>query len=186
MIKMLWPVIRSEWFRRVELQQLMNLTARAFGKPARRLWTLPADKALQVYAEYTRDNLQQAPTDELIRKMNDEAFRMGRRLRRVFRLRTQADVERLTIELYRHIGITLEGHLPGRLCFHECFFSRYYTPDICLAASALDEGIMRGLMGGGGRLCFHQRITDGAPCCQATMEESPPASLSLERRAATF
>ena len=173
MIKMLWPVIRSEWFRRVELQQLMNLTARAFGKPACRLWTLPADKALQVYAEYTRDNLQQAPTDELIQKMNDEAFRMGRRLCRVFRLQTQADVERLTIELYRHIGITLEGHLPGRLCFRDCFFSHYYTPAICLAASALDEGIMRGLMGGGGRLCFHQRITDGAPCCQATMEESP-------------
>ena len=169
MISMLWPIIRSQWFRRIELQQLMNLTARAFGTSSRRIWTLPCDQALQAYAEFTRDNMQEMPTDALVQKMNDEAFRMGCRLRRVLRLRRQTDIERLTIELYRHIGITLEGHLPGHLCFRQCFFSHYYTPSVCLAASALDEGIMRGLMGGGGRLRFEQRLTEGAPCCEATM-----------------
>lgn len=169
MISMLWPIIRSQWFRRIELQQLMKLTARAFGKPARRIWTLPGDQALQAYAEFTRDNLQEVPTDALVLKMSDEAFRVGCRLRRLLCLRQQADIERLAVELYRHIGITLEGHLPGHLCFRQCFFSHYYTPSVCLAASALDEGIMRGLMGEGGRLRFQQRLTEGASCCKATM-----------------
>lgn len=165
----MWAIVRSGAFRRVELQQLMNLTARAFGIKGKRLWTLSADQALHTYAEFTRQQLQSAPTEELLQRMSDEACRMGRLLRRVFRLQQSADVERMLIELYRHIGIRLEGHVPGRLCFARCFFSRYYTPSVCLAASALDEGLMRGLAGEG-RLHFQQRITEGCNNCLATYE----------------
>lgn len=169
MISVLWPIVRSQAFRRIELQQLMNLTARALGKPARRIWTLSNAWALQVYAEYTRDHLQDTPTDDLIQRMNDEAFRVGKRLRTLFGLSKQADIEVFTQLLYRHIGIVLEGHIPGELCFRSCFFSQYYTPSICLAASALDEGLMRGL-GGNGHLRFSARITEGCACCKARFD----------------
>ncbi|MBQ9204740.1 MAG: hypothetical protein IJ155_10945 [Prevotella sp.] len=162
-------LINTSLFRRIELQQLMNLTARALGKPARRIWTIPNDEALRRYAEYTRDNLQEGADEQLLLRMNDEAAKMGRLLRKMFRLKKQTDIEQVTIGLYRNIGIELEGHLPGTLCFRRCFFSRYYTPDICLAASALDEGIMRGLTGGG-RLTFQQRITEGCKNCKAIYE----------------
>lgn len=168
MISVLWPIVRSQAFRRIELQQLMNLTARALGEPPRRIWTLSNTKALQVYAEYTRDHLQEAPNGDLIRRMNDEAYKVGRRLRMLFGLRKQSDIEAFTQQLYRHIGIVLEGHIPGELCFRSCFFSQYYTPSVCLAASALDEGIMRGL-GGNGQLRFSERITEGCACCKARL-----------------
>ena len=162
-------LINNALFRRIALQQLMNLTARAFNKPAQRIWTLPNDEALRVYAEYTRDNLQEGVDAQLLKRMNEEAYRMGRLLRKVFFLKKQAGIERLTIALYRNIGIELEGHIPGQLCFRRCFFSQYYTPEICLAASALDDGIVRGLAGCG-QLTFQQRITEGCKCCLATFQ----------------
>ena len=160
-------LINNPLFRRIELQQLMNLTARAFGKRPRRIWTLPNDEALRVYAEYTRDNLRDGVDGQLLERMNKEAYKMGRLLRKLFFLRKQASIEQFTIALYRNIGIQLDGHIPGQLCFRKCFFSQYYTPDICLAASALDDGIIRGLSGSG-RLVFQQRITEGCEYCRAT------------------
>lgn len=162
--------INNSLFRRIELQQVMNLTARAFGQPACRIWTLPCDEALAFYADYTRDNLCGGVDEELLQRMNNEAYRMGRRLRRIFFLRSQKRMEELVVVLYRHIGIELEGHIPGLLCFRRCFFSRYYTPEVCLAASALDDGIIRGLSGCGS-LEFQQRITEGCGCCVATVKK---------------
>lgn len=159
--------INSSLFRRCEIQVLMNLTARALRQKPRRVWTLPADKALRTYAEFTRDCLQPGVSDELLQRMTAGAFTTGRLLRRVFLLRRQEDIAQFTIALYRNIGITLEGRLPGRLCFRRCFFSQYFSPEICLAASALDEGLMRGLTGSG-RLRFQQRITEGCNHCLAT------------------
>lgn len=165
--------ITSSLFRRIALQQLMNLTARALGKPAWRLWTRPIDEALHLYAEYTRDHLQDGIDKPLLRRMNEEAYRTGRFLRRLFFLRKQGDIEKFTVALYHDIGIQLEGHLPGQLCFRRCFFSRYYTPSVCLAASALDEGIMQGLSGRpAARLRFTQRITQGCSCCLASFQET--------------
>lgn len=170
MNSMQWTFVRSKLFRRIELQQLMNLTARALGQPARRIWTMPCDRALAAYAEYTRQHLQGDPSEQLLSRMGDEAYRMGRLLRRVFRLKKKEDIGRMLVELYRHIGIRLDGQVPGRLCFRACYFSQYYTPAVCLAASAMDEGIMRGLSGQDGHLHFHQRITEGCNHCIAIFE----------------
>lgn len=160
----------STLFRRIELQLLMRLTAKALGQPSRRIWTLPNDEALRIYAEYTRDHLRQSADPQVLQRMNDEAYRMGRLLRRLFRLRRPEQVERFATLLYKNIGIDLQGHLPGSLCFRRCYFSQYYTPAVCRAASALDDGILRGLSGCG-RLVFQQRITEGHDCCRATMGE---------------
>lgn len=160
-------ILYTQWFRRIELQVLMNLTARAFGIPSQRIWTLPTGEALRVYAQFTCEHLKTGVDAVLLKRMNDEACRTGRWLRRLFFLRRQSDVEQFAIALYRNIGIRLDDQLTGQLCFGPCFFSHYYTPEICLAASALDDGILHGLAGGG-KLVFSQRITEGAQCCRAT------------------
>ena len=160
-------LIKTSLFRRIEIQLLMNLTARAIGKPSMRLWRLSNDEALRIYALYTRSNLQNGVDSAMLQRMNGEAFKMGRMLRRVLLLRNQNDVEQFIIGLYLNIGIELEGHIPGNMCFRRCFFSKYYTPAICLAASALDDGIMRGLSGRSGKLSFQKRITEGCENCLA-------------------
>jgi hypothetical protein len=164
-------MVNSSLFRRIELQLLMNLTARALGQRPKRLWTLSNDNALQAYAEYTRRHLQTGADKPLLQRMNDEAYRTGSRLRRLFLIRNSAAAERLIMALYRNIGINLTFSDHQQLCFHHCYFSTHYTPAVCLAASALDDGIIRGITGRSDRhLCFSQRITEGCHCCKATLQ----------------
>ena len=167
-------LVNSSLFRRVELQLLMNLTARAINQPSKRLWTQSNAKALLAYAEYTSTHLRTGVDKPLLQRMNSEAYRMGRMLRRLFIVRNRASAERLIIALYRNIGISLSFADSQRLCFHRCHFSSYYTPAVCAAASALDDGIIRGLTGQStSHLCFTQRISDGCSCCEATFQEFP-------------
>ncbi len=161
----------SSLFRRIELQMLMNLTARALGDKPQRVWTLPNNEALKVYAEYTSSRLQAGADEALLQRMNHRALKMGRMLRRAFCIRSEAAAQRLTVALYRNIGISLSFPDNRHLTFRSCYFSQHYTPSACMAASALDDGIIRGLTGRqDGRLCFCQRITEGCPCCKARLE----------------
>lgn len=188
----LCPMLSNSLFRRFELQVLMNLTARAFRQPSKRVWTLPNDSALRVYAEYTSSQLKSAADEELLQRMNDEAFRLGRRLRRVCLIRNQSAARRFIVALYRNIGIDLvfTDSLPAHgvqssagaahrsssgvqslgVRVGRCFFCSYYTPQVCLAVSALDDGIIRGLTGMG-RMHFLQCITEGHDHCIATFQE---------------
>jgi hypothetical protein len=50
-----------------------------------------------------------------------------------------------------------------------CFFAHHYSPSTCRVMSALDAGVIDGLFGGAA-LEFSQRITDGSPCCLATVQ----------------
>ena len=166
-------MVNSSLFRRIELQLLMNLTARAIGQRPKRLWTRSNANALQAYAKFTSRHLQAGTDESLLQRMNGEAYRMGRMLRRMFFIRSDAAAERLIVALYRNIGIDLSFDNGQQLCFHRCFFSAHYTPAVCLAASALDDGIIRGITGRtDGSLRFSQRITEGCHCCKATFQ--PP------------
>ncbi|MCR5820452.1 MAG: hypothetical protein K6F94_05865 [Bacteroidaceae bacterium] len=174
-------MIDSPLFRRIELQVLMNITAGAFGKHPERIWTLPHGEALKAYALYTCKYLREGADEELWQKMNRRAYRTGRVLRRLFFVRSVSSARRLIVALYRNIGIRMsfDGNKDRaasgeeRLCFSRCYFSAIYTPAACLAASALDDGIIRGIMGlPSGRLCFSQRISEGCTCCLASINKT--------------
>lgn len=163
-------LIESLFFRRVVLQVLMNITARGLQQPAERLWTRTSEHALQAYAEYTARHLKGGVSEQLLQRLNSEAYRAGLRLRRLLCIRSRQRAERTIVGLYRNIGITMGFNDSGQLCFHRCFFSRYYTPGVCRAASALDDGIIRGVLGQQpGTLQFSQRITEGNYCCRAAL-----------------
>lgn len=160
--------INNSIVRRVELQLLMNLTAKALRQPSRRIWTLPHGDALRTYAEYT--SAPAVVSDGATERMNMAAYRMGRLLRRLLLVRSEAAGRRVVVALYRNIGIEVSFTGGGQLCFRRCYFSCFYTPAVCQAVSALDDGIIRGLTGRQARrLCFTQRITEGCSCCKAEL-----------------
>lgn len=166
-------MLNTSLFRRIELQLLMNLTARAFQKSSRRLWTHSNDEALRIYAEYTSDHLREGTDEALLQRMEHEAFRMGRFVRKAFLVRKPAKAERFIVALYHNIGIDVAFSDSRHLIFQCCYFSRYYTPAVCLVASALDNGIIRGITGQtASRLIFNERITEGCVHCQATFQEN--------------
>ncbi len=163
-------MVNSTLFQRLELQLLMNLTAKALGEKPRRIWTLPNSEALRVYAEYTGSRLRNGADKTTFQRMNSEALKLGRLLRRLFFVRSEAAAQRLLVTLYRNIGINLSFSNSQQLCFYCCYFSHHYTPAACLSASALDDGIIRGITGQtAGQLSFFQRITEGCPYCKASL-----------------
>ena len=163
-------MVNSSLFRRIELQMLMNLTARALGQKPKRIWTLSNAEALRAYAEYTCSNLQADADETMFERMNTEAYKMGRLLRQLFLISNATSAQRLIIALYRNIGIQLSFCGSQHLCFHSCYFSRFYTPQACKAASALDDGIIRGILGlRSEHLHFSQRITEGCKQCRAQL-----------------
>lgn len=157
-----------EWVRSLEIQILSDLTARAFRMPGRKLRNKPAELALRLYAAFTVSCMEEreADPDALYR----EAYVVGSRLRRLTGLSQKQDAERLVFYLYRNIGITMTGELPGEITVPECFFARFYTPHQCAVMSAVDAGIIAGICGGG-RLHFSQRITEGCGLCRASFIE---------------
>jgi len=164
-------MVNTPLFRRIELQMLMNLTARALREKPQRVWTRTNDEALKVYAEYTSSRLHTGADKAILQRMNNEALKMGRLLRRLFLIRSEERAQRLIMALYRNIGIRMSFTDQRNLCFNSCYFCRFYNPTACLAASALDDGIIRGIMGlTDSRLLFSQRITEGGECCKAELK----------------
>ncbi len=97
--------------------------------------------------------------------LRDEALRLGGLVRKVLNPRDE-ELPELVAYLYRAIGITVRGPIPGTLIFTACYFGEGYTPEHCAFMSAFDDGFVSGLCGGGS-LVFSERITQGCPCCKA-------------------
>lgn len=153
-----------EWVRRLEIQALLDLAARSFGREGKSVRRLPAEKALEAYAAYTAACMEKAEADSEC--LYQSAYRLGQRLRRVSGFTEDGDLKRLVFYLYRNIGITMQGSLPGQLTISACFFSRFYTPEQCRTMSSVDEGIIAGLLGGG-TLQFTERLTENCGRCSA-------------------
>ena len=160
-----WEVHTPEIVLRMQLQILMDLTAKAFRTPGKRLWTRPWRDGLHEYAEYTR----KYSVDADPRRLYALSFALGERLRRVTGFTDAGDLRRLVFWLYRGIGIAMGGKLPGEVTVSGCFFSDFYAPQVCAMMSNMDSGIVGGVMGGG-RLFFMERITEGRPCCRACLQ----------------
>jgi hypothetical protein len=162
------------------LDELVAATAAGFGRAAPATGGLPYDERLAVYARFTRDEAERTIREgrdlaETEIRLRREAFALGRRLRGI--LGVEGPVEALAVArpLYRAIGIDFRGTPDGEVTVRRCFFRDFYTPEVCRLISALDEGVLAGLAGGG-HLVFSQRLTEGHDCCRAhfAAEEAPP------------
>ena len=100
------------------------------------------------------------------RRMWENAYALGKSIRRRLGVRTPAEALRAARIAYRMIGIDLRADRHGHVVVDRCTFAESYSPQICLVMSALDAGLIAGLTRGG-RLAFSERITEGRPQCVA-------------------
>jgi hypothetical protein len=157
--------------RRSKLEALFALTADAFGCQPPAPDGLSDADYLHAYATFTRTKVEDAvhrasDMQALADRLYERAYLFGSNLRQQLRVRSDADVMATARALYRGIGIDFHGAPDGAITITQCFFSRYYTSQVCQVVSALDSGVLAGLAGGG-HLTFLQRITDGNDRCLA-------------------
>lgn len=149
---------------RLEVLILMKITARAFGKKPKRI--LFAKNPLGVYALFTKECMKKETDRKHLYKITR---RIGNQIRQISGFTEDADLQRLIFLLYRNIGIRMTGSLE-EIWVEECYFSHHYSPANCAFISAMDRGIVEGLLGGG-RLAFTQRLTQGCDRCRACYEK---------------
>lgn len=153
------------------LRQLAELTADAFQCPPPQLSGLSFEEGLRAYADFTREQaekrIERGDALQATRaRLYENARRLGEELRRSLRVRDRRDVMAASKILYSVLGIKFQGNQQGEVVIPRCFFSSFYSPEVCQLISALDEGVAAGLSGGG-TLTFQQRITEGRDCCRA-------------------
>jgi hypothetical protein len=177
--------------KRKKLLELFSCTAAAFGGEMPPVRGLAYGELLRSYARFTavhadqvlrQDNAVIACTEpsapggstlpDIRRRLYDGAYRMGRDLRRAFRVTSTADALAAARVLYRALGIELTATAAGEIMIRRCFFSEFYSSPVCGLIASLDQGLFAGLSDGG-RLAFTQRITEGNPCCSAALEFDP-------------
>jgi hypothetical protein len=161
--------------RNRKLDMLFDATASAFqvGNPATQ--GLSFNKRLNTYAQFTREQAQRAIQQgnelEVQHRLFENAYRLGLQLRTDFGIKTPIDVMKMGKVIYKLIKIDFHGEYSGNIVINRCFFSTYYSADICRVISSLDAGLLAGLSGGD-HLVFSQRITEGKECCKARLEKT--------------
>jgi hypothetical protein len=165
--------------KRQALAQLFRATAAAFQCDMVQLSGLSREQCLLEYARFTADKAQQAlgsgrDLSELRWRLYRNAYRLGRTAGWWLGARSVDDVMALGHRLYGILDIEFCGSGSGEITISRCYFSRFYSPEVCQLMSAMDRGLLAGLAGAGD-LVFIQRITEGGPCCRArfTLDASP-------------
>ena len=157
--------------KRQALAQLFRSTAAAFRCDMPRLSGLSREQCLLAYARFTADQAEEAlrqggDLSALQERLYRNAYRLGRTLRWLLRVRSVDDVMALSRFLYDILDSDFDGSDSGGITIRRCYFSSYYSPEVCQVMSAMDRGLLAGLAGGG-ELIFSQRVTEGHPCCRA-------------------
>lgn len=168
--------------KRQALVQLFRSTAAAFQCDMVRLSGLSRDQCLREYARFTADRAEQAlrsggDLSELRERLYRNAYRLGRMPGWLLGIRSVDDVMALGRLLYGILDIEFYGSGSGEITISRCYFSSYYSPEICRVMFAMDRGLLAGLAGAGD-LVFIQRITEGQPCCRGhfTLAASPSSA----------
>lgn len=163
--------------RRRALTMLFTATAAAFEAAVPPIAGLDARALLAEYARFTRAQAEEClrrggDVEAIRRRLYANAVAMGRRCRRLLRPRSMSEVMASARMLYGVLDINFQGDARGDAVIPRCYFSRFYTPEVCQLMSALDCGLLAGLADGG-ELVFTARITEGQPCCRARFTDAP-------------
>ncbi len=152
------------------LRELYELTAEAFDRPVPDIRRCRVSGLLDSYARFTLDAASAwvcaGKPATVAERLREAGFKFGAGLGRELGVRSRSEVMEAARLLYRFIGIDFQGGADGRVVIGRCFFAGFYSPEACLLMSALDDGVVSGLAGGGS-LVFTGRITQGGPVCEA-------------------
>ncbi len=159
--------------KKAKLAELFALTAEAFQQKCPDLSGLSVKDILHQYALFTKTAAQKAlqRSENLIslnERLYQNAYLLGQKIRKELYIRTFADMLLSSKILYRILGIDFQGDESGEILIKHCFFSQFYSSQICQLISALDQGVIAGLSDGG-VFAFSQRITEGKDFCKAKL-----------------
>ncbi|AHF09312.1 MAG: hypothetical protein J5Y07_05895 [Dehalobacter sp.] len=159
-----------EWIKRKKLKELFRLTADAFQSELPELKGLSSAALLPQYTLFTKEQAENhlqsgRPLEQVKQRLYQNAYRFGRNLRKTLHIGTWEEAVTALKVIYQLIGIDFQCDRQGEIIIRQCYFSSYYSGEVCKLISALDEGLAAGLSGGG-RLCFQHRITEGNECCK--------------------
>ncbi|MCC8141026.1 MAG: hypothetical protein LIO56_00575 [Lachnospiraceae bacterium] len=171
MNKVNYRLFSGKYGARFEIRTLMRQTAKVFHVAVPKTAGLSAPELLKIYAKLTADAAMCAiKSGQDLKSLQKRLYRMACRLgsgaRRWLRPKNEQDCLAILTMLYRNLGIEIREEKPGEFCVYKCYFSSFYTPEICCVISAIDKGIFAGIYAGG-RLTFRQRITEGKDVCWA-------------------
>ena len=168
--------------KRQALVQLFRSTAAAFQCDMLPLSGLSREQCLLEYARFTADRAGEAlrsggDLSELQDRLYRNAYRLGRTPGWLLGVRSVDDVMALGRILYDILDIEFYGSGSGEITIRRCYFSSFYSPEVCRVMLATDRGLLAGLAGAGD-LVFNQRITEGQPCCRGhfTLAASPSSA----------
>ncbi len=162
------------FIQRQKIIQLFQITAAAFECPPPTLAGLGYEECLRQFAMFTREGSERAieRKDELPLKsrLYQATFLLGQKLRADFKIHNIKETMEMSQIIYKILGINFKGDRAGNILIARCFFSHYYSREVCRVISSLDEGLLAGLSGGL-QLNFSRRITEGSDCCQARLAQ---------------
>ena len=159
-----------EFIKRKKLKDLFRLTADAFQVELPELKGISYNDCLSKYALFTKEQAEVylksgLPLEEVKQRLYQKSLAFGKKLRKSLHITAWEDAVKVLEVIYKLIEIDLNYGRQGEIIVRKCFFSRYYSGEVCRLISYLDEGLAEGLSGGG-RLCINQRITEGCCCCK--------------------
>ena len=171
-------IYMPDFVKKIALTQLFNSTAAAFEAEVPPLAGLDSQECLAQYARFAQTQAEQRLRDgreveAVEQRLYLNAVEMGRLHNKWLRLGTVQDVMAIGRVLYRILDIDLQGDARGEVVINRCYFSRFYSAEVCRLMSAMDRGLFAGLSNGG-ELTFSSRITEGQPCCRAHFAWAAP------------
>lgn len=151
------------------LALLARSTAAAFGCRVPPMRGLSTDERLHRYALFTAERAEEVirgghDVDAFEARLYEQAYGLGRVHGRLLGIRTVEETMTIGRILYRTLEIDFHGDARGDVTIARCYFSDFYSPQVCRLMSAMDRGLFAGLSGGG-QLVFSTRITEGHDCC---------------------
>lgn len=176
-------IYTPDYVKKRALMQLFSYTATAFEAKVPPISGLDWQESLAKYARFTQTLAEQRLRDgreveAVAQRLYRNAVAMGRLNGKWLRLGTVADVMAVGRVLYRILATDFRGDARGEVVINRCYFSRFYSYEVCRLMSAMDRGLFAGLSNGG-ELTFSSRITEGQPCCRAHFSWEPKAANRL-------
>jgi hypothetical protein len=161
------------FIKKQKIRELFQLTADAFQCEVPDLTGLSWQALLLKYALFTKEQAERTvqnnfDLDPIKNRLYKNAYKLGKRIRKSLNITASEEVMLVSRIIYSILAIDFEGDLQGNIMIRQCFFSKFYSSEVCQIISSLDEGLAAGLANG--KLKFKQRITEGHSCCKAHLE----------------
>jgi len=155
------------------MHELFHLTADAFQCEVPDLSGLSFQALLLKYAWFTQEQAERSiqchhDLDLIKTRLYHNAYQLGQSIRKSLYITSLEEYLLISRIIYSILSINFQGDLQGNIVIRQCYFSKFYSSEVCRIISSLDEGLAAGL--GGGNLQFYQRITEGHNCCKAHLE----------------